>query len=120
MREMGLDARGLPIEFVVCSAETVYAHQRAVIEETLGCRVIDEYGCSEIGLIALECPEGGMHLSMENILVEFAERGAGPEHAEIFLTNLNSFSMPLLRYADRRHRAAVERGAVPAVGSSTS
>ena len=99
MKDLGLDGKVLRVDFVVCTSETLYPHQRASIQETFGCRVIDEYGCSEIGLIALECPEGGMHLSMENILVEFAERGAGPEHAEILLTNLNSFSMPLLRYA---------------------
>lgn len=98
MKDLGLDGKDLRIDFVVCTSETLYPHQRAFIQETFDCRVIDEYGCNEIGLIALECPEGGMHLSMESILAEFVERGAGPEHAEILLTNLDSFSMPLLRY----------------------
>jgi phenylacetate-CoA ligase len=98
MDELGLDGAALPIEHVVCSAETLYDHQRAYIERSLGCRVIDEYGCCEMGPIALECPDGGMHLTMENILTEFAGPDAGGGNREILLTHLNSYSMPFLRY----------------------
>lgn len=98
MQQEGLDGKRLPIDFVVCSAETVYEHQRALIQESLDCRVIDEYGCSEMGAIALECPEGGRHLTMENILAEFVDDGSGTGRREILLTNLNSYSMPFLRY----------------------
>lgn len=99
LRDLGLDGRDLRMHRVVCTSETLYPHQRAFIQEIFGCPILNEYGCSEMGPVALECPEGGMHLSMENLLVEFVDRGAGPDHAEILLTNLNSFSMPLLRYA---------------------
>ena len=99
MNELGLDGRDLGLHVALCTAETLYHHQRAVIERTLGARVVNEYGCSEVGPIALECPAGSLHLSMENVLAEFVapRGGAGPR--EILVTNLNSFSMPLLRYA---------------------
>lgn len=98
IEELGLDGGSLPVEFAVCTAETLHPHQRETIERSLDCRVINEYGCSEMGPISMECPQGSMHLSMENILVEFVKREAGAAPPEIVLTNLNSFSMPMMRY----------------------
>lgn len=98
LEQEGLDGRQLPLEFVVCSAETLYEHQRSTIQQALDCRVIDEYGCSEMGPIAIECPAGNRHLTMENILAEFVDDGSGTGRTEILLTNLNSYAMPFLRY----------------------
>jgi phenylacetate-CoA ligase len=72
------------------------------VEEVLGCRTICEYGCSEVGIIAFECPHGGLHLSHESLICEFIKDGrpARPgEEAELVVTNLNDFATPLVRYA---------------------
>lgn len=98
LRGLGLNGRELAIRHVLCTGDTVHEAMRTCIEDTFGCRVINEYGCSEMGPIAFECPSGGMHLTMENILTEFVEHEARADCAEIVLTNLNSYSMPLVRY----------------------
>jgi phenylacetate-CoA ligase len=75
--------------------------QRDRIEAVLGCPTVSEYGCTELGVIAFECPKGGLHISHENLLVEFVVDGrpARPgERAEILVTNLNEWVHPLVRY----------------------
>jgi len=99
MSEKGLPGQDLKIRLVLTTSEPLYDPQRAFIEDYLGCRVVNEYGCSEVGPIAMECPEGRLHINMENVLVEFlsADNSEG-RPPEIVVTNLNSYSMPLLRY----------------------
>jgi phenylacetate-CoA ligase len=59
-----------------------------------------EYGCRDAGLIANECPAGGLHVPSEGITVEIlpdeGERAAG--RGEIVVTNAYSFAMPIIRY----------------------
>jgi phenylacetate-CoA ligase len=63
--------------------------------------VYNEYGASEVGIIAHQCEQGGMHLSAENNIVEILRGGsqAGPgETGEVVVTNLDNYVMPLIRY----------------------
>jgi phenylacetate-CoA ligase len=86
---------------VIVSAETLFEHQRAEIEAAFGCKVLNRYGCSEVGDVAHECPLGGLHLNAETVYAEFIRDGrpAAPgEDAEIVLTPLDLRAMPLLRY----------------------
>jgi phenylacetate-CoA ligase len=64
--------------------------------------VITAYGASECGGIAQECRLGRLHVSVDHVLLEFlradgsaAEEG---ESAEIVVTTLHNFAMPLIRY----------------------
>ncbi|MFC1658440.1 phenylacetate--CoA ligase family protein [Candidatus Omnitrophota bacterium] len=99
MQENNFNGEELNIKYVVTTAENLSAYQRNFIEKFFNCRVVNEYGCGEMGPVAFECPKGNLHINMENILVEFIESDRlGKENSEIVLTNLNSFSMPLLRY----------------------
>lgn len=101
VKEDGLDGRALGLKGVCTTSEILYPHQREMIETAFGCPVINEYGCTEVGIIAFQCPEGGMHLSSENILVEFIRDGkpAQPgQMASIVVTDLNNRRMPLVRY----------------------
>lgn len=97
MAEEKLSGEELNIKYVVTTTETLFPYQRKYIESFLNCRVINEYGCGEVGIISFECPRGKLHISMENLLVEFVDN-PHIQSKEIILTNLNSFSMPLLRY----------------------
>lgn len=99
MNDEKLNGEELFIKYVVTTAETLYDHQRRLIESFLNCKVLNEYGCSEMGPIAFECEKGHFHINMENVLVEFIEDdGFTKENAEIILTNLNNLAMPFLRY----------------------
>jgi phenylacetate-CoA ligase len=82
---------------IFATAEPLYDFQRSLIRSVLGGAVATEYGAREAGLIASECPAGGLHLNAESIM---AEVDAADEHGrgELLVTHLHSFAMPIVRY----------------------
>jgi phenylacetate-CoA ligase len=97
----GLDASQLGLRAAIFTGEGLSAGQRERIERVLGCPTLSEYGCTELGIIAFECPERGLHLSHENLHLEYlsGEAAAAPgEIAELVVTNLNGRAAPLIRY----------------------
>lgn len=98
--ESGRDPAELGIRAVCTTSERLYDYQRHFLEKAFGCPVIDEYGASEVGIIAFQCPSGGMHLMEENLIAEFADPPqSGPAGARnLILTELNNRATPLLRY----------------------
>jgi phenylacetate-CoA ligase len=84
-------------KLISCTSEMLYEHQREVIAKAFLCPVANEYGSRDGGLIAHECPKGGLHIAAEHVLVEIDnpdESGVG----DILITNLDGYGMPLLRY----------------------
>ena len=102
LRELGLDGRALGAEAAIYTGEAFPPAQRRLVEEVLGCPTVCEYGCGELGIIAFQCPTGGLHLSHENMIFEFLHEGApaaAGQPAELVVTNLNNFAAPQIRYA---------------------
>ena len=94
MKSVGLRA-------VICTAEPLYPFQRKEIEAAFGCPVVNEYGSTEGGVYAFQCPQGNMHLMAENAYVEFIKDGqpVEPEEVgEIVVTTLGNYACPLIRY----------------------
>lgn len=87
--------RGLKAVFT--TAEPLFDFQRKAIETGLGCPVGTEYGCRDGGLVALECPSGGLHILAESMHVEILDPDA-EGRGEIVLTNLDSRAFPIIRY----------------------
>ena len=86
---------------VVSSAEVLTPEHRESIEQALGCRVFNRYGCREFAVIASECEyHGGMHVNAENLLVEVIDAGRPVLDAEgdIVITDLRNLAMPMIRY----------------------
>jgi phenylacetate-CoA ligase len=88
---------------IVCASETLYPHQREVIEDVFKARVWDWYGLTELVGNASECERhNGYHISMEQGYFEVVDEDDRPvapgEIGEIVATGLHNFSMPLLRY----------------------
>jgi phenylacetate-CoA ligase len=88
---------------IVCASETLYPHQREVIESVFQSRVWDWYGLTELVGNASECElHNGYHISMEQGYFEVLDdsgRAVAPgEVGEIVATGLHNFSMPLIRY----------------------
>lgn len=101
LERLGLDGRKLGIEAAIYTGEGLTRTQRDRIESVLGCPTVTEYGCTELGIIAFECPERGLHVSHENLLIEFLVNGRSAEageQAEMVITNLNEHIHPLVRY----------------------
>jgi phenylacetate-CoA ligase len=87
-----------PGVIVVSSAEALFPEQRRNIAHALGARVVNLYGCREVGIVAMECVEaGGMHLMEERVLVDVApspDGGAG----RLLVTDLDNRGFPFVRY----------------------
>ena len=98
---------------IITTAEALTDPDRAEIEKVFGCKVLDEYGCGELGTIAHECEEGSLHLSAENMIVEildeFGRAARAGEVGEIIVTDLVNFSMPLIRYRLKDYASLAEK-----------
>ena len=99
-----LESRGINLEpgAVITTAETLFGHQRAKIEDVFGCSVYDFYGSREVSALACECSEkSGYHIASENVLLEFIkdhEKVAANESGTILVTDLTNYAMPFIRY----------------------
>lgn len=95
-------APDFPVKLVSSAAEVLYDFQRQRLQRVFGAPVANEYGSTETGTIAFECPRGGWHLMSEHTYAEFlredGQLAAPGELGEIAVTPLRNGSMPLLRY----------------------
>jgi len=99
-RGIRLDDLGIRVAFV--TAERLYDEQRALIASTFGCRVANGYGGRDAGFLAHECPDGGMHITAEDVILEIIDaegRSQPPGVAgEIVVTHLATRDFPFVRY----------------------
>lgn len=96
-----IDLSDLPIRVVIVTGEMINDGQIALVEQAFKCLVSNEYGCTEVGIIGMTCPDKRMHVMSDNLLVEFVKDGrhAQPgEAGEIVVTELYGKLMPLIRY----------------------
>jgi phenylacetate-CoA ligase len=101
-RREGRDLRKLGIKVAFVTSEMLFPYQREVISDTLNSPVANGYGGRDSGFIAHECPQGGMHIMADGMIVEILdEQGrsvpAG-ETGDIVVTDLYSQEVPFLRY----------------------
>jgi len=91
---------------VIVGAERLWPHDRAAIETAFG-PVFETYGSREVMLIGAECElHVGLHVSMENLIVELVvreadgtTRAAAPgETGEVVITDLHNLACPMIRY----------------------
>lgn len=84
------------------TTETVLKPYREYLEQTFGCQLFDQYGCTEVTGVAFECSEHkGLHINMEHVLVEVVDENNQPvfeEPGRILLTDLDNTTMPFVRY----------------------
>lgn len=80
------------LRLVKGTSEMILDVYQAEVFRAFGRRIVSEYGAAEAGLIAFECPQGRMHINVEDVIVEVDNDGA------ILVTNLVSHSFPIIRY----------------------
>lgn len=99
-RGIDLDSCGVKVAFV--TAEKLYDWQRELIAKTFSCHVANGYGGRDAGFIAHECPQGGMHITAEDIVIEIIDPSgrvlAPGELGEVVVTHLRTRGFPFLRY----------------------
>jgi len=85
-------------------AEPLLPEIRQVAEETWGVPVLNSYGASEAGGMAISCDAGpGLHLVEDLTIVEAVDDtgcpvGPGERSAKLYVTNLYNTTLPLIRY----------------------
>ncbi len=98
--------RGMPVHSpagIALSAEVFDAPTRRLAGEVFTSAFVNAYGCTEAGLIALECHHHrGLHVIGTRAIVEVLRDGrpAPPgEPGEVVITDLTNFASPILRYS---------------------
>ncbi|MDC0324451.1 hypothetical protein OAL42_00125 [Akkermansiaceae bacterium] len=86
-----IETSSLNLKMIKGTSEKIHQHYHNEVIQAFGQKIISEYGAAEAGIVAFECPFGSMHLNMEGCIVE-------DDNGEILVTNLNSYSFPIIRY----------------------
>lgn len=87
-----LELGPIPLKMVKGTSEMILDAYHPESLKAFGKNITSEYGAAEAGLIAFECPEGGIHVNIENVILEQNTDG------ELLVTNLSSYSFPVIRY----------------------
>ena len=87
---------------VICGSEFLSKGLRKELANLYGAPVFDHYGAKELGTLGFECKEhAGLHMNSDYYIFECLHDGepASPgERAELVITCLHNFAMPLIRY----------------------
>ncbi|MBU0616759.1 MAG: AMP-binding protein [Planctomycetes bacterium] len=89
------------LRLVVLTGEETTPDQLTQVRGAFGCAVAAEYGSREVGLIAHECPQGGLHIMSPHIHVEIvvgARAVPVGQAGEVLCTTLTTRAQPLIRY----------------------
>lgn len=109
---------------VLSSAQMLTKQTRKEIEDSLGAKVHDKYGAREFSGIAYQCKESSYkHVMDESYIVEILKDGrpAEPgETGEVVITDLNNYSVPLIRYRIGDLAEAVNSNAICECGRGLS
>lgn len=79
------------LKLVVGTSEKILEAYQEESIKAYGHKIISEYGATEAGIMAFECPSGNMHVTMEGVVLEEVNE-------EILVTNLVMQSFPIIRY----------------------
>ena len=83
---------------IITSAEMLHPHYRSLAETVFGTKVYNRYGGREVGLIAMECKAGHMHINCRDLYLEIDSPNPYTIPGDILITQLNNYAMPFIRY----------------------
>ncbi len=90
------------LQACIVTSEMLFPDDRILLERVLGVPVINEYGSSENGLIALQNPEGDLILNSTTMFVEVLDDYNNPvpdgDIGHITITDLFNKAHPFIRY----------------------
>ena len=91
----------VPIRAVFSYAEPLTEGTRAMLSDAFNTVVFDRYGTTEAFTVAWECrAHRGYHTDADHVIVECLQEGEPTNDAgEVFITNLDAYAMPLIRYS---------------------
>ena len=90
------------LKICIVTSEMLFQDDRKLLEKWIGVPVVNEYGASEVGLIAMENPQGEFVLNQQNLFVEIVDDAnkAVPDGTigRILVTDLYNLAHPMIRY----------------------
>lgn len=90
------------LKLCIVTSEVCTKEDRMIIEQAFGTAVVNEYGCSEAGMIAFEDPQGVWRLIEDDSYFEIVDSNGNvlPEGQEgrILITNFSNKALPFIRY----------------------
>lgn len=107
LRELALEAikqkSTLRFEAVLTVGEVLTQETRQVCHEAFGAKIIDSYGCQEMGKLAIQCDQSDLyHICLSNVLFEVLDDNgkqvAPGESGRVVLTSLYNYATPFIRY----------------------
>lgn len=90
------------IKYIEITGEYHTEEMRQTIKKAFGCEVASMYGLRESYGVAIQCPDGKMHLLDKNVYFDVLNEKGEPvgdgESGKIFITTLNNTAMPFIKY----------------------
>ena len=91
------------IKHVKTIGETVHQWQRDKTRDILGLKIEDNYSSTEMGCMAMQCPDtDNYHVMTETVIVEIIKDDGEPcapgEVGRLVVTDLHNHASPLIRY----------------------
>ena len=90
------------LKLCIVTSERLFKEDRQLIESATGVPVINEYGASEVGLIAFEDKDKNWIVNSEDLYVEILDENNKPvpngQEGRIVITSLYNLAHPMIRY----------------------
>ncbi|MFV8225325.1 phenylacetate--CoA ligase family protein [Christiangramia aquimixticola] len=90
------------LKICIVTSERLFERDKQVIEASMGVPVVNEYGASEVGLIAFENSENQWIVNSEDLYVEILDENDNiipyGEEGRIVITSLYNKAHPMIRY----------------------
>jgi phenylacetate-CoA ligase len=92
--------RYLRLPYTFTASEPLYPHQRELVLERLGGKIMDMYGMAERVAFATQCEHGEMHINPDYSYVEIVDEQGRPtdDYGYVVGTTFHNYAMPLVRY----------------------
>ncbi|MEP2281016.1 hypothetical protein [Maribacter sp.] len=92
-----------PPKMVWVTSAPLLENQRKIMEKAFNAPVCDQYGNTEVLLIAAECPnQTGLHILHDAVHIEYVDDNNVPVPpnvtGKLLITDLNNYAFPLIRY----------------------
>lgn len=90
------------LKVCVVTSEMLFEEDKMLLQKQLGIPIVNEYGSSEIGIIAFENADGEWLVNSETLFVEIVDQNNQPvphgKEGRILITSLDNKAHPFIRY----------------------
>lgn len=89
--------------YCIVTSEMLFEDDKKTLEQTFGVPILNEYGASELDIIAFTDPQDNFLLNSETLLIEFLDNNDLPVSkgtpGNLVITSLYNKAHPMIRYA---------------------